>query len=435
MSVRTRRLRGVAAVALAAGLALGSAACSKSDDNDSGGDGEKVKLTVDTFGDFGYEKALEEFNASQSNIEAVERKNGELKDFEPKLTQWLATGAGAGDVVGLEEGTLLKYLQQPDKFVNLLDLGGAELESRFPTWKWERGKAKSGELVGIGTDVGGLALCYRKDLVEAAGMPGDREAFGELVSTWDKYIAAGKQFKESGAKAAWIDSGSSVVQPYVMQNAETWFFSKDDKFIGDTNPTVKQAFDIAMQMNDSGLSAKLTRWTPDWDAGFKNSAFATVPCASWYAGPGVLQQRAGAEQSGKWDLTTIPGKYGNWGGSYLAIPKQSKHPKEAYELVKFLSSKQGQLAAFQGGGGMPSNMEAAADPAFGGKIDEYLNNAPFGKIFAESVKDLKPIYLGPWHRDCWETDLEPAIQSVEQGKQSPGDAWNDAMGKCKKRVS
>jgi len=434
MSVATRRLRTVAAAALAAGLALGPAACSKSDDSGGGGgEGGKVRLTVDTFGNFGYTKALQEFNASHPNIEAVERKNGELSDFSPKLAQWIATGSGAGDVVGLEEGNLLLYLRQPDKFVNLLDLGGQELESRFPKWKWERGKAKTGELIGIGTDVGGLALCYRKDLFQQAGLPTDREQVSQLVSTWDKYIAAGKQFKASGAKAAWIDSATSIMQPYIMQNASTWFFDTDDKFIGDTNPTVKQAWDLGLQMAQEGLTAKLVRWQPDWDAAFKNSAFATVPCASWYAG-GTIKERAGEGLAGKWDVATIPGGSGNWGGSYLAIPKQSKHPKEAYELIKFLSSKEGQLMSFQEAGGMPSNLEAAADPAFAGKVDEYLSGAPFGKIFSESVKDLQPIYLGPWHRDCWEVDLEPQMQAAERGQAKPDEAFAKGMAACKKRA-
>jgi cellobiose transport system substrate-binding protein len=432
MSVGTRRLRTVAAAALAAGLALGPAACSKSDDGGGGSGGGKVKLTVDTFGNFGYTKALQDFNASHPNIEAVERKNGQLNDFSPKLAQWIATGSGAGDVVGLEEGLLLLYLRQPDKFVNLMDQGGQELESRFPKWKFERGKAKTGELIGIGTDVGGLATCYRKDLFQQAGLPTDREQVSQLISTWDKYIEAGKQFKASGVKAKWIDSATSIMQPYIMQNSTTWFFDQSDKFIGDTNPVVKQAWNLGLQMAQEGLTGKLVRWQPDWSAAFKNSAFATVPCASWYAG-GTIKDNAGPGLAGKWDIANIPGGSGNWGGSYLAIPKQSKHPKEAYELIKFLSSKEGQLDSFQEAGGMPSNLEAAADPVFADKTNDYLSNAPFGKIFSESVKNLQPVYLGPWHQQCWEVDLEPQMQAVERGQAKADAAFAKGMAACKKR--
>ena len=48
---------------------------------------------------------------------------GELRDFAPQLAQWLAAGDGAGDVVGLEEGILLQYIENPDGFLNLFDYG------------------------------------------------------------------------------------------------------------------------------------------------------------------------------------------------------------------------------------------------------------------------------------------------------------------------
>ncbi len=44
----------------------------------------------------------------------------------------------------------------------------------------------------------------------------------------------------------------------------------------------------------------------------------------------------------------MPGGGGNWGGSFLAVPKQSKHPKEAAELVEFLTSAGGPDRGLQG---------------------------------------------------------------------------------------
>jgi cellobiose transport system substrate-binding protein len=431
MSVGTRRLRSVAAAALAAGLALGPAACSKSDDGGGGSSGGKVKITVDTFGNFGYTKAIQEFNASHSNIEMVERKNGELKDIQPKLAQWIATGTGAGDIVALEEGVLLQYLQQADKFVDLNSLGGEEMKSWFPEWKWSRGTAANGAQIAIGTDVGGLGMCYRRDMFQQAGLPTDREAVGKLWPTWEQYAEVGRTFASKGLKAKWIDSATSIVQPYVMQESSTFFVSEDNKFNADSNTALRAAYDLGLKMAADGLTAKQVRWTPDWQASFKNSAFATVPCPSWYAG-GTLKDNAGPALANKWDVAVAPGTYGNWGGSFLAIPKQTKNPEEAYEVLKFLGSKQAQLLSSAEAGGMPSNLEAAADPAFAGKTDPYLNNAPVGKIFSESVKGLKPIHLGPLHQACWETGLEPQMQSAEQGKTSAAEAWSKGLAACKK---
>jgi len=434
MNVIRRRLRTAAVAALAVGVALGSAACSKSND-DEAGEGGQVKLVLQTFSNFGYEKAIKDFEAANPNIKVEHQKMGELRDFQPKLVQWLAAGSGAGDVVGLEEGVVLQYVQNHDKFANLLDLGGSELKANFPEWKWNNAMTPDGKkLIGLGTDVGGLAMCYRKDLLQQAGLPTDRETVSQRISTWDDYIALGREFKASGkVKAAWLDSATSLMQPYVMQNSENFFFDKENKFIGDTNPVVRKAWDMGLQMAAEGLTAKAQRWSADWDAAFKNNAFATIPCPAWMT-EGIIAQRSGPTNSGKWDIAKIPGGGGNWGGSYLAVPAQTKHPKEAYLLAKYLTSKEGHLAAFSEAGAMPSSIPGIEDPAFKSKTSEYFSGAPIGQIFGDSVKSMKPVFLGAKHQQVWETIVEPQMQAAERGKLKPDAAWDKAMGEAKKAV-
>ncbi|MEO3748782.1 extracellular solute-binding protein [Plantactinospora sp. B5E13] len=435
MSVIRRRLRTAAVAAVAASMALGSAACSKSNDGGSTGEGGQVKLVLQTFSNFGYDQALKDFEAAHPNIKVEHQRMGELRDFQPKLVQWLAAGSGAGDVVGLEEGVLLQYVQNHDKFANLLELGAADLKSNWPEWKWNNALTPDGKkLIGLGTDVGGLAMCYRKDLFEQAKLPTERTEVSQRMSTWQDYVALGKEFKASGVKAAWLDSATSLMQPYIMQNSETFFFDKENKFIGDTNPVVKQAWDLGLQMAADGLTAKAQRWSADWDAAFKNSAFATIPCPSWMT-EGIIAQKSGPANAGKWDIATIPGGGGNWGGSYLAVPAQTKHPKEAFELAKYLTSKAGHLAAFAEAAAMPSSIPALEDPAFKDKKSEYFSNAPIGQIFSDSVKNMKPVFLGAKHQQVWETIVEPQMQAAERGQIASAAAWTKAMDEAKKAAS
>jgi cellobiose transport system substrate-binding protein len=413
MSVTKHRVRAAAAVALSAGLVATMAACSK-EPGGTTNDGP-VTIVVQTFGNFGYEKAVEDWNAAHTDIKIDFQPQGELRDFAPRLAQWLSAGAGAGDVVGLEEGQLLQYLQQPDYFANLFDYGGEELRSKFIDWKFERGTTNGGQfLLGLGTDVGGMALCYRTDLFAEAGLPTDRDEVSDLIATWDDYYEVGKQFEAAGTAASWIDSATSIVQSYIMQNGENWFYDDDSEFIGDTNPVVKEAWDYGLKLASDGLTAKLQRWNADWDAAFQNAAFATAPCPAWYA-TGVIEPRAGEDAAGKWDVATAPGGGGNWGGSYLAVPKQTAHPEEAYEVAKYLTSKEGQLDAWDEAGAMPSNVDALADPAFTDTTSDYLSGAPIGQIFAESVAGIEPMVLGPLHQQLWETIMEPHMQAAERG--------------------
>lgn len=433
MSVYTRRLRSIAAVALVAGLAIGAAACSKKEETTPGGG--TVTVVLQTFGNFGYDEgAIAAFEAANPNIKVDHQKQGELRDFAPKLAQWLAAGSGAGDVVGLEEGLLLQYVKNHQNFLNLFDVGGKELENTYVKWKWERGLADGGKkLLGLGTDIGGLAMCYRKDMFQAAGLPTDRVAVGNLwKSSWDEYYNVGLQFKAKNTGKAWLDTATSILQPYVMQKGQDFYFDKDDKYVGDKNPVLKEAWDLGVKLAQNGLTTKVNKWSTEWDAGFKNSTFATMPCPSWMLG--VIKDRAGAENAGKWDVAQTPGGSGNWGGSYLAVPKQTKHPQEAYKLAKFLTSKEGHLAAYKSAGAMPSSVAALDDPAFKDSKNEYASNAPTGQIFADSVKNLKPMVLGSKHQQVQENVFEPQLQAAEKGQATPDAAWAKANEEAKKLV-
>ena len=78
---------------------------------------------------------------------------------------------------------------------------------------------------------------------------------------------------------------------------------------------------------------------------------------------GVVKEQAGPENAGKWAVTdAFPDGGGNWGGSYLAVPKQSKHPKEAAELAAWLTAPEQQIKAFQKTGNFPSQVEALTSP-------------------------------------------------------------------------
>ncbi|GAA2340943.1 ABC transporter substrate-binding protein [Dactylosporangium salmoneum] len=428
MSFTSRRMRSVAAAALTVGLALGIGACSAKK-NEGGSDnstGGPVTISLSYFGTPGFTQAVKDFEAANPNIKVDVKNEGQTKDFVPKLAQQISAGSGASDVVMLEEGMLLQYLKDNKGFANLLDLGASSLESEYLSFKWKNAFTADGKkLVGLGTDVGPLAMCYRTDLFQKAGLPTARDEVSKLWPTWEDYIKQGETFKSKNTGAAWIDSATSIMQPYIMQNADTWFYDKSDKYVGDTNPAVKKAYDLGIDMASKGLTAKLARWQADWDAAFKNAAFATVPCPPWYTG--VIKERAGDAGKNKWDIATIPGKGGNWGGSYLAIPEQSKNKKAAFELIKFLTGKQGGIDAFKEAGPLPSSVSALADPAVADATNDYFNNAPVGKIYAGAAKDLKPIYLGPKHQALWENAFEPAMQAAEQGKLSPQAGWDKAI--------
>jgi len=432
MGVSLRR-RSFAAAALVAVAALaGMSACSQKPEQTT--PGQPITLNVDVFGQFGYEDLYKQYEAANPGIKIVERGTGaRLDDHTTRMTQQLAAGSGMGDIVAIEEGTLIQFKAQSDKFVNLLDQGASADQGNFLPWKWEQGLSADGKsLMGLGTDVGGMGICYRTDLYKAAGLPTDREAVSALFPTWEAFITKGEEFKTKTPNVAWADAGTNFYNVILMQKAGAssgyTYYDKSNNFVMSSNPAIKESFDLTMSLVSKGLTAKLFTFSDEWAAGTKQSKFANVPCPAWMTG--VIEGNAGPEQKAKWDIAKAPGG-GNWGGSFLSVPKQSTHQAEAAKLARFLTSPQGQIAAWKSKGNLPSSPQAQADPSVADKKNEYFSNAPTGTIFAAGAKDLKPVYMGPKNQAV-RTEVENAIRAVEQGQLKADAAWAKALADAEK---
>ena len=84
--------------ALAVGVALGSTACSKKNDDEASGGGGQVKLVLQTFQNFGYDQAIKDFEAANPNIKVEHQKMGELRDFHVAGV-WRDYARAAGAVI------------------------------------------------------------------------------------------------------------------------------------------------------------------------------------------------------------------------------------------------------------------------------------------------------------------------------------------------
>jgi cellobiose transport system substrate-binding protein len=431
MGVMSRR-RGYAAVALVATAALAAVTgCSTSDSGSKANSNEKITLTVTVFGTFGYKEAglYDKYHQLHPNITVKEEgTNQGLDDENNKLSQTLAAGAGAGDVVALEEGTITQYKGLAQNFVNLKDYGAGSLQSNFLDWKWQEGTTSDGKLLGLGTDVGALAICYRPDLFAAAKLPTDRDAVSKLWTTWDQYIAEGQAFQAKVKSAKWIDAGTNTYNNILMdiagKNTGYTYFDKSGNLVLATNPDIKAAWDQTTKIIANGESAGLASFSDDWTAGFKNSKFATVACPAWMLG--TIKTDAGDALAGKWDVAKAPGSGGNWGGSFLAVPTQSKHKAEAAALAQFLTTPDSQQAVFEKVNNLPSSPKVYTNPDFMAFKNPYFNNAPVGQIFGAGATALKPVYLGAKNAPV-RTAVENALTSVEQGKRTADQAWQDAL--------
>jgi cellobiose transport system substrate-binding protein len=435
MSVTKRRLHRAAAVALAAFTALSVAAACNKEEAPSGQ--KPSKLIVDTFGEFGYDELVKQYT-QQTGIQVELRKTGNLGDYRNKLVRYLATEKGAGDVVALEEGIINEFKLNPGNWVDLSEYMPSSKESDYLPWKWELGKTAEGTVLGYGTDAGGLATCYRRDLFEAAGMPFERDQVTAGWQTWEDFIAVGKTYREKTGKGM-LDSLTSVTNAVLFQGqpGQDLFYDANDNLytpgaeqkpenlIAAKSPVVKAAWDQAVAVLEANIVAKTQTWSAEWSAGFKNGTFAVTFCPSWMTG--IVEGNSGPENKGKWDVAGVPGGAGNWGGSWLAVPQQSQYPEEAAKLADFLTSAQSQIAAFKLKGPLPTVKAALASPDFIGYTNAYFNNAPTAKIFGDAISKIQPIHLGPRHGGVKEGCFEAALNAIQAGQLNKDAAWTQFL--------
>jgi cellobiose transport system substrate-binding protein len=423
--MRSTLIRRLVATGLAAMLASAGTACTAG--GNSSGDG-KIQLTIGDWGNFGYSELIKEYEAAHPEIDVVERV-GDYNQTHQSLAQKLAAGSGAPDVAAIDEGFVVQFREQAQNFVNLLDTPEiAQRRSEYLPWKWAQSLSSDGRtLIGIGTDIGGLAMCYRPSLFRKAGLPTDRDQVSALWPSWRDYIEQGKRFAAQKTGARWVDSAVSIYNPVISQ-ADQAYYTKDNKLIVGSNAEVQQAWNVATAIAEAGLSANLQTGTPPWNAGMQKATFATMACPSWMRGQ--VAQNA-PQTKGDWDVATVPGNGGNWGGSFLTVPKQGKHTKEAIALANWLTLPAQQTKTFAKAGTLPSIPQLYADPAVRGYKDAFFNDAPVGQIFTEAATKLQPLYLGPKNAAV-RLAIENALTAVQQGKLSPAAGWARAVKDAEK---
>lgn len=412
---RFPRTTVVGAIAGAASIALIATGCSTGT-TASETSGGPITLTVATFNEFGYDELFGQYEDANPNVTIKHKKAATTNEARDNLTTRLAAGSGLSDVEAIEVDWLPELLQYSDQFVNL---ASADVKDRWLDWKEKAATDADGNLIGYGTDIGPEGVCYRSDLFAAAGLPTDRDEVAKMLGTsWESYYAAGEKFDAAGTNVPWFDSAGATWQGVVNQIPNA-YEKKDGTVIATKNPEVKEAYTNVLEASGT-LSAHLSQWSDDWTASFQNDGFATMLCPGWMLG--VIAGNADGVSG--WDIAdTFPGGGGNWGGSYLTVPEQSKHQAEAQKLAAWLTAPEQQLEAFASKGTFPSQLDALESDELLGATNEFFNDAPTGQILANraAAVDVTP-FKGPKYFAINDA-MQQALTRVEDGLMNPDQSW------------
>lgn len=393
-----------------------------------------VELTVGLFGTFGYEEVglFDRYEAEHPGVTITYESTQGEDTYWPALQTRLASGSGVADVQGIEVARIADVVaNQADLWTDLRDTPAASAIGNYVEWKEPAATTADGAVLGLGTDIGPMGICYRTDLLGQAGLPTEPTALAARMQTWDDYVALGREYQAAApAGSAWMDSAGGFYNAIVSTEQEI-YYDASGALVHDSNPAVRAAFDTAAAAGQAGLTARLEQFVdPGWDAGFASGSFATIACPSWMIG--YIKGKAGDAGAGLWNVTTLPGGAGgNWGGAYLGIPAASENVEEAAELIAWLTAPEQQAEVFASVGNFPST--TAAIEMVGDATDPWFNDAPIGQIFSASSTNAPVQILGP-QDGVIKSAMVQALLSVEANGVAPADAWTAALADVTNQV-
>ena len=364
------------AVALTAAAAFALTGCGGGNSASAeSGDGNTVTV-------WAWDVALKQLQEASEKFKETHPEEMGTDQIYTKLATTLSTGKGLADVILLEGEQVSGYATKyPEGFADLSDIVN---EDDFLDVKIGEVSA-NGKIVGFPWDAGPVALFYRRDYFEQAGVN------AEDIKTWDDFIEAGKKVMEtcttpSGEPVKMLPiapNGSNFWRLILTENGGSFFDAEGNTVVN--SPEALEAMEMAKKIYDSGIVQNYTDWA-EYEGVVVNESVATIPEAVWMIG--TIKDK-GPEQSGKWgviDLPAFPGKEpagSTNGGSDIVIPATSASLDVAKEFVQFaLTDQQLQVDGFVNYGLFPSYIPSYEDPTFS-EADEFFGGQ---KIYETFIK-------------------------------------------------
>jgi len=414
----------IAALGIIAAISLtGCAAGSGSDSTDGAVDCKpsdgKVELSYTSWIP-GIETVVDMWNEKNPDIQVKVQtgpngNGGTYKNFFNQLS------AGNAPDLGQIEYDALPNFRVQDGLTNLASCGiVTDAQDKFIDWTWNQVTFGEDDAVyAVPQDTGPMAMYYRADLFEAAGIP--------VPTTWDEYAAAAAKIREQGGYITnFPQNDVNWFAGLVWQKDGSWFSNEDDAWdVTLTSPESEEVADYWQNLIAGDLVSKVPAWTDEWNNAYNTGSDWTWISAVW----GANSISSGApDTTGTWAVAPMPQwtageeKAGNWGGSSTAVLKGSDHPYEAAKFALWLNTDPEALTALNKEANLyPATKDGLALPVLSEGV-EFYGNQKIYDIFADAANQTNADFTwGPTMTQTY-ADVADGFGEVLGGKGTLGDA-------------
>lgn len=346
-------------------------------------------------------------------VEVISRQ---YADHHTAMTTALSTGVYLPDVMALEVGYLGRFGRGGLQDLRQAPFNATNLTANFVPYTVQQATAGQGSLVALPTDIGPGTLLYRQDLLKQAGVTPEN-----LTRTWESYLEAGIQIKaKTGAYLlAHARNLKDIVIRAGIQPGEGLYFDQNNRVLVQS-PRFVRAFELALKVRQNNLDARVSDWSNEWSEGLRRGTLATQLSGAWLVAH--LSHWLAPQTKGLWRAAQLPeGNWAAYGGSFLAIPKNTDPNKKAlaWDFIQYLTLQRSQqLSAFTQFDAFPSLLSTFNDPYFEAPIP-FLGGQPARVLWREAAQHIQAVAV---HRqdtfadEVINTELDKVL---DQGKDIP----------------
>ena len=324
-----------------------------------------------------------------------------------------------------------------DDFINGDDgISEEELNDIYPALRiyasWR------GTMYSMPMEATNLALLYNKDMFKAAGLdPEHPPKNWDELHEYSRKLTIDKNndgtfeqvgffvpiFPAAGPQGPWM---VWQFMPYLWQAGGYLIDTAQTHVMYNQEPGV-EALSLWKQMY---LEQKLSSFTTDFDV-----AFASKRLAMAMDGPWDLPRFKDLLQNLNWafaPLPTGPKKQATVvGGEYLAIFKQSKHPKEAWKFLKWMIKPEVQAFWAMKSGYLPIRHAVHSVPEF----QKYLQENPNFKVFVDQMEVGQAQRMIDYGALEVTQNISQALEKATLGKVDVKKALDEAAAKSNKAIN
>ncbi len=277
--------------------------------------------------------ALPEWKRSHPHVE-VKVVARDFSDHHTAMTTALSASSGLPDVMTIEYGYLGRFANSGGfEDLSQKPFDANRLQALFVPYAWAQARSTQGQ-TSMPTDIGPGVMFYRIDLLQKAGVRPEA-----LNLNWSSFIEAGKTIKaQTGAHlVAHARDVKDLIIRSNLQASEGIYFDVNKRSLVATSPRFKLAFEVAQQIRQQGLDARVLTWSNEWAESLRRGHVAVQMMGAWLGGH--LQNWLAPQTAGLWRSGALPqGVSVSWGGTFYAIPKHARHKELAWDLIQYLTT-------------------------------------------------------------------------------------------------